>query len=248
MPKNRQRTRESFTLIGKESQTRETFATDGNEPRTRGSFTSTGKKPPPEDIRVVLFDLGGVLVEWKGVSALVEMTHGAVDEEQARRYWMHSKWVRKFETGHCTPRRYADGVIADLGLPVEPDDFIREFESWDRGLLPGAAALLGVLKKRYVVACLSNNNELHWKKLLEEDGLASRFHHTYVSHETGLLKPDRRAFIHAIRDIGVKPQGFLFFDDNRECVRAAGKVGMHAYQVAGVGGVKDVLDALHIVL
>ena len=51
-------------------------------------------------IRAILFDLGGVLVDWDGTTPLVEFTQGRLSREGARRFWLESPQVRRLETGH----------------------------------------------------------------------------------------------------------------------------------------------------
>jgi putative hydrolase of the HAD superfamily len=197
-------------------------------------------------IKVMVFDLGGVLVDWIGTRPLFELAGGSFTEEHARRYWLTSPWVKRFETGRCTPDQFAAEVVSELGLPVSPKKFLVEFISWDRGLLPGAGDLLDALRSRFVLVCLSNNNELHWKPLWEDAGLDKKFHHLYISFQTGLSKPETEAFEQVINGLGYLPGEYLFFDDNVECVHTARSLGMKAYRVSGVEDVKKVLQSLDI--
>ena len=43
---------------------------------------------PPQ---AILFDFGGVLVEWDGVRPLLELTDSRISEEQARLFWLDSR-------------------------------------------------------------------------------------------------------------------------------------------------------------
>jgi putative hydrolase of the HAD superfamily len=199
-----------------------------------------------QTIKVIVFDLGGVLVDWVGTQALVELSDNSLTEEQARRYWLESLWVRKFEIGRCSPNQFASGVISELHLAVSPEKFLTEFTSWDRGLLPGAIELLNNLRPYFLLACLSNNNELHWKKLNEQNELGKKFHRLYISHLTGLIKPTEEAFKNLLHDLNHPPDTMLYFDDNQECIWQALKFGMRAYQVAGAAAVREVLKNLNI--
>ncbi|KPJ88975.1 MAG: hypothetical protein AMS17_03635 [Spirochaetes bacterium DG_61] len=197
-------------------------------------------------IKVILFDLGGVLVDWAGTRELVTLSGGTLSNEQSRRFWLFSEWMRKFEIGGCTPEQFAEGMVSELGLSLSPEDFLRHFISWDRGFLPGATNLLEVLMPRYYLACLSNTNVLHWTKLCKEQNLLQRFHRLYISFETGFLKPSSEAFQYVIKDIGHKPHSILFFDDNQECVDTANSLGFQAFQVSGIEETCTVLNKLEI--
>lgn len=199
-------------------------------------------------VKVILFDLGGVLVHWEGVKKLAALSSGAITEEQSRRFFLESDWVKIFETGMCTPEEFAEGVATQLKLPVSPDELLDEFISWDRGFYPGAVELLDALKPHFILVCLSNNNVLHWKFLCETYGIRRRFHRLYPSHETGLLKPSREAFEGVLRDMNYGPAEYLFFDDNRECVEEARSLGLNAFQVSGVEEVRSRLKELELLL
>ncbi|MCK4804567.1 MAG: HAD family phosphatase, partial [Spirochaetes bacterium] len=58
-------------------------------------------------IKVILFDLGGVLVDWDGKGPLVELSGGKLNKEEARRFWLESILVREFETGRLAPDQFA---------------------------------------------------------------------------------------------------------------------------------------------
>ncbi len=199
-----------------------------------------------KNIKVIVFDLGGVLVDWVGAQALTELSRDSLSEEQARRFWLESLWVKKFEIGRCSPDQFASGVVSELHLAVSPDKFLAEFVSWDRGLLPGAIELLDNLRPNFLLVCLSNNNVLHWKKLNEKDGIGKKFHRLYISHITGLIKPSEEAFENLLNDLNYPPDTILYFDDNQECIWQALKFGIRAFQVAGADAVRKVLNALNI--
>jgi hypothetical protein len=74
-------------------------------------------------IDVVLFDLGGVLVDFGGVAPMKELARIEDDDELWRR-WLTCPWVRTFERGGCSPEDFAAGVVREWDLPVAPEDFL----------------------------------------------------------------------------------------------------------------------------
>ena len=200
---------------------------------------------PANEIDCFLFDLGGVLVHWDGVVPLVDLANGRLTLDQARRFWLESPWVIRFETGQCSREVFARGVVDELGLTIHPSAFLEAFRSWDKGPLPGAAELLHALKQRWQVACLSNNNELHWSSPALR-ALASPFDPCILSFEVGLMKPDRAIYELAVRRIGRPPHKIVCFDDNPECVEAAKGAGLQAFVAKGVDGVRARLIQLSI--
>jgi hypothetical protein len=78
----------------------------------------------PSTIRVVLFDIGGVLVEPSGVATMLAWMRNSVSPEQLWRMWLTSSCVRAFETGRLSPEAFADQVIAEFGLPVSRQGYL----------------------------------------------------------------------------------------------------------------------------
>jgi len=207
---------------------------------TESTMIQTRAKP-----ECLLFDLGGVLVEWDGIEPLVRLTHGRLTSEQARRFWLESEWVRRFETGRCDSADFAAGAVRELGVDLEPADFLDAFRSWDKGPLPGSFELLEALRPHFTLACLSNNNPLHWSASRLQK-LVACFHRSYASFEIGLIKPDAAVYEWVISDLQLKPGAILFFDDNPECVTAARSLGMRACLAQGPATVREALAELGV--
>lgn len=189
---------------------------------------------------VVVFDLGGVLVRLGGVPVLRRML-GVEDEGEIWRVWLESPWVRRYERGRCSTAEFARGMIAEHGLALSPEDFLAVFRDFPLGLYDGAAELVASLCVR--TACFSNTNELHWSFERDSWGLGGLFHHTFVSHEMGLVKPDRDAFDYVVAALGCAPERILFLDDNAINVAGAREVGMDAHRADGVDEARGILAA-----
>ena len=194
-----------------------------------------------DQIRVVLFDLGGVLVELRGVPTMLAWLNHRVSLEELWALWLSSPVVRRFETGRATPAEFAEQIIRDLSLPVSPQEFVANFESWLVGLLPGALDLVHSLPSRFARATLSNNSALHWQRVMNEFGLEGVFHHHFASHLTGKIKPDRDAYENVLDTLGCDASSVFFLDDNTLNVDAARQVGMHARQVRGPAEARQAL-------
>ncbi len=192
---------------------------------------SNNKLMKPIDI--VLFDLGGVLVELTGVPTMLEWTHNKYNEEELWEAWLNSPAVRSFETGGTTAEQFADDIIMEMDLPVGKVEFINSFTQWPSGLFPGVANLIKRLEKHKTVACFSNSNELHWPRLMAEMGLDKMFKYHFASHLMGKLKPDKESFEYVLQNLGCNASSVLFLDDNELNIKGAREIGMIAYKVKG---------------
>ena len=192
---------------------------------------------------VVLFDLGGVVVELGGLPVWQAWT-GTGDESEVWERWLRSAAVRRFESGRSGAKEFAREIVAEFGLAISPEDFVRQFASWPRGIYSRTLEQVATVRKTAAVGCLSNTNELHWPRFLEEMGLRDAFDHHFGSHELGLLKPDREMFERVVEILGCAPDRVLFLDDNQLNVDGARKAGLHAELARGPDGVEAVLRPL----
>jgi HAD superfamily hydrolase (TIGR01509 family) len=187
-------------------------------------------------IDVILFDLGGVLIELAGVEKMIEWSPGIGSTDELWRRWLHSDAVRRFETGLIGRDDFASALIGEFGVPVGPDEFLAAFTWWPRSVYPGAFELLAAMRERFRLASVSNTNEIHWDRFSNTWSLDAAFHHNFPSHLVGKLKPDADYFEHVLEAMGAPAQRTLFIDDNAINVDAAARLGILTRRVAGVAG------------
>lgn len=185
-------------------------------------------------VRVVLFDIGGVLVELTGTHVLLSWISGDLSPEDVWVKWLTSPTVRAFETGRIGPAEFSSRLVGEMELRISPDELLRQFEVWPRGLYPGALELVGSIPARYMKATLSNSNCLHWPRFVEEMGLGDAFDLHFPSHLTGKIKPDVEAYAQVIDALKCGPADILYLDDNKLNTDAAESIGITAVQVKGV--------------
>jgi glucose-1-phosphatase len=199
----------------------------------------TGERP----FDVVLFDLGGVLVDPGGVGEMRELSGIGSDDELWRR-WLGCQWVRRFEAGGCSSEEFAAGVVGDWGLAVSPDTFLAAFASWHGGPYPGADELVDEVGAVTRVGYLSNTNAVQWDAHLARSPLVGRFDFGFTSFELGLVKPDRAIFEAVAASLPASSAGrALFLDDNAVNVQGAVDSGFVARHVRGVDEARRVLVA-----
>lgn len=198
----------------------------------------------PENITTVLFDLGGVLVELDGPPVRQEWQAGDQLPEDTWPHWMTSQAVRQFESGKILPEIFASQLVDEFDLSINATDFMQHFLHWLSGLYDGSHALLDELRPHYQLGILSNTNELHWPRIMDEMQLAGRFDHYFASFEMGLMKPDVSAFEHVIQQMDVSPGEVLFLDDTLKNIEAARACGLQAVQVRGVTNARETIESM----
>jgi len=198
-------------------------------------------------IDVVLFDVGGVLVELRGMETLRGWLGEAVTVDELWVRWLRSNSVRKFETGLMEADEFAVALTREFGLKIRPATFLDSFAGWPLGPYPGTLEMLARIPDRYRRALLSNSNALHWPRVANDMGLGAAIEHHFVSHLTGKIKPDAAAFEDVVDSMGCAPGQVLFLDDNLLNVEAAAKIGMHAARVRGPREAQRVLSEFGII-
>ncbi len=191
---------------------------------------------------VLLFDLGGVLVDYTGVRDVAGLLSVDASESEIRARWASCPHTEALVLGRLSPRDFAERFVRDWGIHMPPERFLLEFRSWSRSLLPGAAELLSSLRPRFRLAALSNSNELHWDRNTNDLGITGLFEMAISSHQVGLAKPDPEIFRIALDRLRVPAEAVMFFDDVDANVATALALGFRAFQVEGVEAVRERLD------
>ena len=191
-------------------------------------------------IKVVLFDLGGVIIRlgdhifpssWLQSDAVFSLSE-----------WLQSDTSKAFETGLIDANEFARALKSGLSLPQSVDEIIEEFAAWPKELFPGADDLLLSLRQSYQVAALSNINELHVPRMLKEFRLDEYFDNLFFPNELHLSKPDPDFYLKALELLAVAPDEVVFFDDVEKNVSAARGLGINAHQVLGPSSVLPILS------
>ena len=206
---------------------------------------STLTRVTHEEIGIVLFDLGGVLIDVGGVGPMRTMADIGSDEEMWRR-WLTCPWVRRFERGQCSPEEFAAGMVVEWKLDMAADRYLESFRSWMSGTLPGADKLVAEAGHHVPLGCLSNINALHWEQLSSQATIFEAFTYRFLSFELGLVKPDHELFEHIASSLPIPRHRVLFLDDNTLNVDAATEAGFTARRVQGVDQARRALVAARV--
>lgn len=196
--------------------------------------------------RVVVFDLGGVLIRicrsWAEACAAAGLPL-RVDVKDADASGRRHELSARHGVGAISSDEFFRTVSAALGGVYSPDEVQRVHDAWLLGEYPGVHDLIADLRSAGVVTgVLSNTNHAHWVRLTprhmggtDEFPACGRVDHPLASHVLRLLKPDEAIYRAFERHSGAAPGEILFFDDLEENVAAARACGWGARQVDHTG-------------
>jgi putative hydrolase of the HAD superfamily len=193
--------------------------------------------------RWLVFDLGGVLMDWAGPRELPAHLRVPVDADLRLRM-AGCAATDAFERGAITPEQFAERFVRDWQVRLAPDDFLEHYVAWLRGLYPGAEDLLARLGTRYKLACLSNTNALHWERSEAMRWLQRTLDVALSSHELRLRKPQPEIFAATLERLGCTAPEVVYFDDLPANVAAARVAGFDAHHVDGFDALENRIQHL----
>jgi epoxide hydrolase-like predicted phosphatase len=179
---------------------------------------------------VVVFDIGGVLVDWQPHLAWVE----ELGSEEAAQAFLDRTDFRARNMRGDNGERFAD-LAQELDDPEDQRrmaDYVRLYSRTVQTRIEGTWDLLDRLKVQGTpVHAITNWSAETWPEGLKvQPRLGEVFGTVVVSGQEGVMKPDPRIF-HLLCDrAGVAPQDCVFIDDgphNAEGARAVGMDGIH---------------------
>ncbi|WP_236025095.1 HAD family hydrolase [Arenibaculum pallidiluteum] len=186
-------------------------------------------------IDTVVFDLGGVLVDWNPRYAYRPLFDG--DEEAMERFLAEictSAWNHQLDEG----RPFAEAIAELSARHPDQAHLIRAW--WDRwpdmlgGVIPETVALLEALHRDGVpLYAITNWSGETFPIARGRFEFLKLFRDIVVSGDERLAKPDRRIFDLLVARAGIDPRRSVFIDDAPKNVAAAEALGFAAVHFTG---------------
>ncbi len=196
------------------------------------------------EIEVILFDLGGVLIELGESPFNLDWVDPGNHETTSN--WHLSSANMGFDKGLISAQSFARAFKADLKLNASPQQIIDHFRNWPIGPYNGVHKLLQSLRAQYRIAILTNTNALHWPRIVDEFDLIAEAEQVFASHQLGMIKPEVEIYQHVLAQLEVAPQRVLFLDDNQNNIDTAQQLGLQGLQVKGFEAVLAGLKTMEI--
>lgn len=197
-------------------------------------------------IEVVLFDLGGVLVELREPPEMTTILQ-LPSPDGIRSAWEACPAVHAHETGQSSTENFAQGVVEYFRLDLTPDQFLSGFRTWPYRLHDGAEKLVDDLLPGVTSGCLSNTSDFHWQHQNDAKAVTALFENQFLSFELGMMKPDPQIFETVAERLGSDPETIFFLDDNPKNVEAAIGAGFEGYCVQGPEMARLILEQYELV-
>jgi 2-haloacid dehalogenase len=195
---------------------------------------------------VVVFDVGGVLLEWNPRHLYRKLFAGDDDAmETFLRDVCTEEWNERQDAG----RTFAEAA-AEL-LPAHPDKahLIHAFGTRFDEMIPGAIdATVDIVRElkvnRVPVYAVTNWSAETFPPQRERFDFLAQFDGIVVSGEEGVIKPDVRIFRILLDRYSIDPHTAVFIDDNPANAESAATLGIHGIHFQSPALLRRELEAL----
>jgi HAD superfamily hydrolase (TIGR01509 family) len=185
-------------------------------------------------VRNVIFDVGGVLLEWDPPAFIARLHPDSATAALIReQIFEHPDW-HEFDRGAIDVNQAIDVFGKRAGLT--PDQMRELLRTANAALRPiaGTVQLLDDLAAADVpLYLLSNMPVSTYEFLVKEHAFFRHFRHLVISGAILMIKPQPAIYKHLVEKTGIVPAESVFIDDLLKNVIAARECGLHAIQFRG---------------
>ena len=193
----------------------------------------------------VVFDLGGVLVDWDPRYLYRQLFDDAEEMESFLAEVTTAEWNAHQDAG----RPWAEAVELLVTEYPERRELIEAFHRrWPEmlaGEVPGTVDVLADLRAAGVrLIALSNWSAETFPFARARFEFLAWFEGIVISGDVGVNKPDRRIFDHLTERFGIDPAAAVFIDDSPANVHAAEALGFRAIRFTNAAALRRELTRL----
>ncbi len=183
------------------------------------------------NIKVIIFDLGGVIV-----SSRVEKIPNIISDYLGIEYSQFDDLMGKYKSdltkGKISLIDVYSKVIKQFGLNnLDAKDVVDKhleiFQKTIEDLDEEVLSLVKKLRESYSVVCLVNA-EPDVVPLVRKRGVYDYFEHAYISTELRMEKPNKEIYSAVLNDLNRRAEEAIFVDDKEDNVNSARGMGINS--------------------
>ncbi len=180
------------------------------------------------EIKNIIFDLGGVLIDASGKEYFHALYPDPVIREKVKEVIHHAPIWDKYDLGIY--QKYDDPVDSVIALAPEYEKEIKQFFSEElldayTPIAKGVELLYDLKKKGYPLYLISNYAKDGYEHISKKYDFFQEFEGTLVSYKVRLRKPDSRIYRLLIEKFDFMAEECLIIDDNIENINTAASLG-----------------------
>ena len=194
-----------------------------------------GERHNPVKTFPIIFDLGGVVIEWDPAEIVRSFTPDpSLGESLLRNIFHHPDWVKK-DRGSLSAEALVGRFALRTGLSAAEIERLMALVRASLHLKNDTLAWIHELKTEgFPLYCLSNMPSDHEAYLRQRYGFWDLFDGIVTSNRVGLVKPEPEIFRHLLEAHGLDPEKCVFIDDWEANIQVAGTFGIRGIQFRNV--------------
>ena len=199
-------------------------------------------------IKCILFDIGGVLVDWheSWITSEISKRFNVDEELVIKSFGIH---LEKLDSGKISELDFWKNV----GIDTKSDTLINSTESlWDtyfrKNALPNNSMKqlsLDLKQKGYDMGIISNI-EKATHEVVEGWHMLDHFDYKFMSYQVGFSKPDSRIYQYVIEKLPFSSEELLFIDDKESNIKSAKKCGISSIHFTNQSNLESTLQTFGV--
>ncbi|MDX1595707.1 MAG: HAD family phosphatase [Nitrosopumilaceae archaeon] len=198
-------------------------------------------------IKCILFDIGGVLVDWH---------MSWITSEIAKRFEINEvdvvesfgNYLPELDCGKIKEKTFWEKIANDTNsslLAQTTESLWNTYFQKNAKINHDVLSLVSHLKGNYSLGIISNIEEIT-HKIVHDWSVLDNFTHRFLSYQIGFSKPDVRIYEHVLDSLPFEGQDMVFIDDKPSNVESAQKCGINSIHFTNYAKLRKSLQDLEI--
>ena len=192
-------------------------------------------------LKAVLVDLNGIFIISPKLSKRFQADFGIPESKFLPKLFEIMEKVRKPGAGKAF--YYWKPVLDEFGVNFTEEEF---WDYWFKSEKP-SEEIIGIAKdlraKGIKVIIVSNNFQERAEYYGHYPWLHDAADKVYFSWQTGLVKPDPKAWEMVLKENDLKPEECIYFDDQEKNIKSAESLGIKSFDYQGPEQLKNIVES-----
>ena len=200
-------------------------------------------------IDTIIFDLGGVLIDWNPRHLFRKIFEDEAEMEYFLEEVCTGDWNEQQDAGRPFAEAIAEKVAEFPKYEPQIQAFFSRWQEMLGGQIDGTVAILDALKaaQTHRLLALTNWSDETWPVAWERYGFLKYFEDILVSGREKLKKPNLRIYQMLLERNELAPAQALFIDDSLRNVKAAREAGIRSIHFTNPTALKMTLQHFGVI-
>lgn len=201
------------------------------------------------EIKCILFDIGGVLVNWH-MSWITSEVSNRFEINETDVIEAFGNYLHELDCGKINEQTFWKKIANHTksnALAQNSDSLWDVYFRKNAKINSDVLNLVRQIKESYTLGIISNIEQIT-HKIVHDWNVLNDFEYQFMSYKIGFSKPDSRIYEHVIESIPFKPNEMIFIDDKPPNVESAQKSGINSIHFTHSGKLRESLRDLDISL